>query len=172
MVKQPGFSLKILFFNALLPDAIFLQTIRNPFENHDALIRVKLNSNQKLWGVKVPGWKELVDEDPYKQAALQLKSTLDIIDEDIVKIPDFESRFMQVRYENLVSRPQETVQSVLNFCNLDMTPQILAALSGVKNKTKDHHDLSYPSQETLDSLISLAQKYDYQVTERIFATNV
>jgi hypothetical protein len=172
MVKQPGFSLKILFFNALFPDAIFLQTIRDPFENHEALVRVKLNSAQKLWGVKIPGWRELIDEDPSRQAAMQLKSILEIIDQDIVKIPDFENRFLRVRYEDLVSTPHETIQSVLDFCHLDMAPQVLTALSGVRNEKKKQIDKSCLSPEVLDILNSLAYEYGYEGIEKNFVINV
>jgi hypothetical protein len=173
MIKQPGFSLKILFFNALFPDAIFLHIIRNPFENHVSLVQAKRNSDQKLWGIKIPGWKELVAADPAKQAAMQIKSTLQIIDQDIVKIPDFETRFMRIRYEDLVSMPQETIQSVLDVCHLDMAPQVLAALSGIRSVKKKNHNTDYGrSQEILEVLHSLADEYGYQDTEKLFATNV
>ncbi len=166
LVEQAGFSLKIPFFNALFPDAIFLHVIRNPFENHDSIVRVKLASDQKLWGVKIPGWRQLVDADPSTQAALQLESVLRIIDEDIVKIQDSETRFMRIRYEHLVSTPQATIQSVLDFCHLDMAPQVLAGLSGVRNITNDDRGAGYiSSQETSEVLTSLAQKYSYSAPQ-------
>jgi hypothetical protein len=162
MVEQAGFSLKILFFNALFPDAIFLQTIRNPFDNHEALVRRKLSSDQKLWGIKVPGWQKLIGEEPAKQAVVQLKSTLEIIDEDIVKIRDFETRFMRIRYEDLILSSQETIRSVLSFCELHMRSQVLAALSGIKNETNDRYDRSCVSPETLEVLNALADRYGYK----------
>jgi hypothetical protein len=162
IVEQAGFSLKILFFNALFPDAIFLHTIRNPFDNHDALVRRKLSSDQKLWGIKVPGWKELVNEDPSKQAAAQLRDILKIIDKDIVRIPDCETRFLRIRFEDLVATPKETVQSVLDFCGLDMTTRVLAAVAGVKKETGDQPGTGhYTSEETSEVLISLAGRYGY-----------
>ncbi len=172
MLEQAGFSLKILFFDALFPDAIFLQTIRDPFDNHDALVQRKLGSNQKLWGVKIPGWKELICEDLSKQAAMQLKSTLEIVDQDIAKIPDFDARFLRIRYEDLVSTPQETTQSILSFCDLDMTPEVLTALSGVRTQAKEQHDVCCLSPEILDALLSLAYKYGYQDTGGTFAVNM
>lgn len=167
ILEQAGFSLKILFFNALFPDAIFLQTIRDPFENHASLVQTKQNSAQKLWGVKIPGWKELIDADPSKQAAMQLKSILEIVDQDITKIPDFRDRFLRIRYEDLVSMPQETTQSILSFCDLDMTPEILTALSGIRNEKKNHLDISRLSQEIQEVLNSLSYEYGYQDTEKI-----
>ena len=173
ILEQAGFSLKVLFFNALFPDAIFLQTIRNPFENHDSLVRAKRNSNQKFWGVKIPGWKELINADLSKQAVMQIRSALEIIDQDIVKIPNFETRFLRIRYEDLVSMPQQTIQSVLDFCDLDMAPQVLAALSGVRNEEKQQRNTSdHKSPEILDVLNSLAYEYGYLNTEKLFAINV
>jgi hypothetical protein len=46
-----------------------------------------------------------------------------------------------------------------------MSPQVLAALSGVRNKTNGQYDASCLPQETFDILISLAQRYGYQETE-------
>jgi hypothetical protein len=68
--------------------------------------------------------------------------------------------------------PQKTIQSVLDFCDLDVTPQVLAALSGIRPATKEHPDASCLSQETLDVLVFLADKYGYQETEGTFAVNV
>jgi hypothetical protein len=80
---------------------------------------------------------------------------------------------MRIRYEDLVSMPQKTIQSVLDFCDLDVTPQVLAALSGVTTKTKEHHEISScKSQEILDTLISLAHRHGYQDTEGTFAINM
>ena len=92
---------------------------------------------------------------------MQSKDTFENIDEDIVKIQEFETRFMRIRYEHLISMPHETIQTVLNFCSLSMMPQILTALSGVRYQIQDHYDTSGLSKETLDILNSLAYKYGF-----------
>lgn len=162
LVKQPGFSLKVRYLNALFPDAHFIHVIRNPRNNLASLIRAKAESQEKFWGIKIPGWRELVDKDVAYQAAIQLKSVSEIIERDITLIEDWKNRYLLVRYEDLQQEPRATIQTILNSCGLSYATDIDKALQGIEKDTRKQHDATPRHSREVESVIAaLSVKYGY-----------
>jgi len=160
LFKQPGFSLKVRFINAVFPDALFLHIIRDPFMNCLSLVRAKEAGHEKFWGIKIPGWRNLLAADKWLQAAIQIHTTLEIIEEDIRKAR-IEERYLRLKYEDLIGSPYESLRRVLDFCCLSWTDSIEDALKGIrKGQNKNNNKMVFPKEVT-DILTSIAEKYEY-----------
>jgi len=139
LLKQPGFSLKIKYFNRLLPEAKFIHIVREPVANIISYVKAKDLSNQKFWGTKIPQWKEYLDCSNVEQSILQLSTISNIITNDINQISNKERRCLLVSYEDLISNTDAEVSRILDFLDL-------------KNYTKLYNDeeiISYRKPDTL-----------------------
>lgn len=112
LFKQPGFSLKPRFFNALFPRAIFLHCVRHPIENWRSLVHVKRQSDEKVWGTKIPDWRDLIAVSAPVQAALQLQVVAQFIEHDLEQIENIKKRYLQVRYERIIREPEQTLHDI------------------------------------------------------------
>lgn len=160
LFKQTGLSLRIRFLNAVFPDALFLHMIRDPIANFISLVRAKEGSSEKFWGIKIPGWRNLLSADKRLQAAVQIQTTLEIIGGDIQKISAHD-RYLRIRYEDLCEHPFETMRNLLQFCGLRWTDGIAKALNDVRTNKKN---VVFPQDvpgEVADILYAVAQKYGY-----------
>jgi len=158
LFKWPGFSLKIRFLNTVFPDALFLHMIRNPVTNFLSLIRAKEESEEKFWGIKIPGWRNLLSADKRLQAAMQIKVTLETIEEDVSKVR-VHDRYLQVRYESLIDSPKETLMQILRFCDLRYVPEIEEATKGIRPQRREAPK-NIPD-DVGDILWSIAARYGY-----------
>ena len=159
LFKQTGFCLKIRFLNAVFPDALFLHIIRDPFMNFLSLVRAKEASHEKFWGIKIPGWRDFLAADKRLQAAIQIRTTLEIIERDIYKAQALE-RYLQVKYEHLISNPRKTLMEVLQFCDLNWTDKMEDALNGIRRDQRKRPQDNIP-QEIMNILSPVAEKYGY-----------
>jgi hypothetical protein len=160
LLKQPGLSLRIGFLNAVFPDALFLHMIRDPLANFASLVRVKEASREQFWGIKIPGWRDLMFADKKLQAAIQMQVTLDIIGRDVRRVQALD-RYSQVRYESLVSNPRRALAKVLGFCDLAWTDGTEQALHSIqRNPTRSGLQEHIPKEIT-DILSLVAERYGY-----------
>lgn len=84
-----------------------------------------------FWGPRPPGWREWVKSDPTEIVlAKQWSATITTAVEDGAK--DDPSNFMQFRYDELMARPREMMQRLLDFAGL--TP---AGLLDAAERTAD-----------------------------------
>lgn len=160
LVKQPGFSLKIRYFDALFPDALFIHMVRHPRVNLASLVRTKDQSSEIFWGTKVPGWRRYLDASPARQAAFQMQSVAETVERDIEAIDDAGSRYLQVKYEDLTDAPEETIRRVLAFCRLDVTAEIEQSLAGIRARERKAIDLEV-TDEVRAILNELADRDGY-----------
>ena len=136
LIKQPGFALKIRYLNALFPDGIFLHIIRDPVDNIISIIEAKAQTNEKYWGIKVPGWRDFINENYAAQAGHQLKSILEIIESDSHKINNRDKRYLVIKFEVMQKKPTETIEKVLSFCNLKITLEVKRSLNFIIREKK------------------------------------
>ncbi len=124
-VKQPGFSLKIGYLNALFPDAIFVHCLRNPLDNFHSLMTRKIDSENPNWGVRIPGWQQLSHLSIEAQTAHQLAGTYEIIQQSIGRLANPASRYVPVRYEAFETAFAAEVQRLFRGCELEAPAAIL-----------------------------------------------
>lgn len=96
------------------------------------------------WGARPPGWQEWVNQ--YSREALlakQWSETMEIAIAEGRKLP--EENYLEIRYEDLVSSPQDKIQEIANFAELDSPDPIInyaraTADPSRTNKWKDSLD--------------------------------
>jgi hypothetical protein len=163
LIKLPAFSLKIGYLNELFLDGLFIHVIRDPYCNFASLVRAKKSSGRKFWGSKFPGWKKYLEADLDLQAIVQLKSILEIIEKDISSNENLLKRYIQIRYEDLVSMPKETLTWVLDFCELQWIPEFDMVLSGIVQRS--NNQVSNPKSKVVENELQLlSMKYGYDIS--------
>jgi hypothetical protein len=126
VMKQPGFSLKMGYLNALFPDSIFVHVVRHPLDNFHSLMAQKNKIGATYWGVRIPGWQKLSHLSSEEQTAHQLAGTYEIIRQSVAQLSlTTSSRYLPVRYESLMNDFEPEVKQLFAACNLCVPPQLL-----------------------------------------------
>ena len=120
--KSPSNSVKIEFLNELFPDAFFIHIIRDGRAVAQSISVGRL-SHGRFSGAKYPGWRHLMTLPVMESCGLQWKQTVEYVRESLTKIPG--RRVLQIRYEDFISRPVETMQHVGERCGLVWTDTLL-----------------------------------------------
>jgi len=160
LFKQPGLTLRIKYLNALFSEARFLHVIRNPLNHLYSLRKAKQDSGQKFWGIKIPGWRNYLEVDLAIQSAMHIKSVMDILEDDLTAKAEIRERYLQIKYEDIVTKPMRTMTGVLSFCELDLTPEIEVSLEGIQNRDHLVEQTNIP-EDAVKILEPLYEKYNY-----------
>ncbi|MBW2123994.1 MAG: sulfotransferase [Deltaproteobacteria bacterium] len=160
LFKQPGLSLRTRFINDVFPDAIFLHVIRDPVANWLSLVGAKKSSRERFWGIKIPGWQQLLQEPIEVQAALQIQKTLEFIEYDVQEANAI-GRYIQVRYESLINHPQRTLNDCVRFCGLKWQNRLDKAIQGVQAISRSDILPENIPEEAKKILFLLREKYRY-----------
>jgi len=134
--KLPAHSAQVPYLQALFPDALFLQPIRD-WRAVVASTVVKRARDfqsapgepQTWFGVRLPGWQEQAARPPWLGAAWQYARVHELLDEQRRRAPD---RFLRVSYEELTARPLDVMRAVWRFAGLREAPEIVARLPAMQ----------------------------------------
>ncbi|MCF8108201.1 MAG: sulfotransferase [Desulfohalobiaceae bacterium] len=137
--KYPRNSVRIDFLNEIFPDAIFIHLIRDGRAVANSILRSRLRHNGDYWGVKPPGWRDLVDKPLFEACALQWKLTVERILHSAEALPA--SRYLEIRYEKFVESPFEVFELVARHCRLTWDPGYWSDILG------DLQNMNYKWQE-------------------------
>ena len=118
--KNPRNSFRIEFLNEIFPDAIFIHLIRDGRAVANSILRSRTKHNGNYWGVQPPGWQNLLDKPPLEACALQWKLTVEHIHQSAQALPA--SRYLEIRYEDLVESPLDVFERVTQHCRLTWEP--------------------------------------------------
>lgn len=161
--KCPNNSIKIDYLNEIFPDAIFIHMIRDGRAATYSLMK-KQERKDYYRGVKPPGWNNLLDKTIIEKCALQWKMTTEYTLESAKILPP--ERYMEVRYEDFVLQPFETLTAVGNKCGLVWDRDYLEELvRDLENRNFKWHENLTPSEiERLNDLLGdLLTKLGYEV---------
>lgn len=155
--KTPRHALRMPFFSALFPDAVFILLLRDPRQNVSSIMEAwRTNGFGQLkqlpdwkpgecwkpgeWKMLLPpGWQEVSGGSPAEVAAFQWSQTYKILVDDFKQIP--KCRRFCITYDELVGNTKEELLRVLDICGLQADHQFL-----------DYIDQGLPeSQSTLTS---------------------
>ena len=107
ITKSPADTLRARLIQAYFPDAYFLAIVRNGYAVSEGIVRKRKFDQDRPQYVGLHTTME--------EAALQwLYSNMVILSH-----PNFLKRYKILRYEDLVAEPQETLESVLGFLELE-----------------------------------------------------
>jgi protein-tyrosine sulfotransferase len=128
--KTPDHSLEIPFLSDLFPEANFIHIIR---DGRDVACSTSILSDERIAISKWHSENILLDEDKVvantiQNAALRWKIWTEKIDQSLKHL-----RYINIKYENLISSPDQELQKVLNFIGENYEPAML-------NFKKLHHD--------------------------------
>lgn len=124
LVKVTGWS-RIAYFNRIFPDALFVFLNREPRAVVSSWIQAGWldvtsgpDSPTWQWGEVPPPYYNLWHElgaKPILSAAVKIQLDLDDIRRNMAQ---FQERCYQLEYEDLVTQPENTLQDLLQFCQL------------------------------------------------------
>jgi len=126
VLKQPGFSLKIRYLNALFPDAIFVHCLRNPLDNFLSLLRQKEKFGNPNWGLQIPESMKLRNASVEAQTAQQLAVTYELILQSFHQIENGAARRVVTRYESFETDYARETQRLFQPCGLDVPLDVRA----------------------------------------------
>ena len=133
--KNPKHVLRIPFLRALFPDAKVLHIIR---DGRDVTTSLMFRNRGTNWGhLEVPGWRDLLEEYPeahHIRCAHQWRIAIETARGDAEELPD--GSYLEVRYEELVRSPLETLEPVFDFLGLDVAPEVRAFAEKIQDETR------------------------------------
>lgn len=158
LLKQPGFSLKMRFWNRIFPDAIYFVCVRNIEDNIASLVKVKKESNEKFWGTKVTGWKEYLEADYKSQACFQLKWVYSMMAADL-KNQQIAQKTMVISHDQLIAAPEQQLKKAVQFCGAKWNERMNDALKGIVRQKSSKINID-ASQSPRQILMKLEERVD------------
>ena len=125
--KTPKNSLRIPFFRALFPDALFVYLWRDPRENLSSIMEAwrsgrfvtyrQLDGSTEPWSLLLPpGWQQQRGRPLEEVAAFQWRSANEIVMGDLAALP--RGDWMSVNYSEFMADPSREVQRICAFAGL------------------------------------------------------
>jgi hypothetical protein len=129
--KSTENAMRIELLLAAFPDARFIHVLRNGYAVCSSLMRVNWWPDLELWWLgSTPSEWEAAGKDPYHLAGLhwsrQVKAALGARE----KLD--ETNYFEVRYEDLLENPRESVQRMLGFAGLEWSTGFDRHFSGIR----------------------------------------
>jgi omega-hydroxy-beta-dihydromenaquinone-9 sulfotransferase len=167
LLKAPGFSLRIGYFNSVFPDAIFVHCLRHPYDNFVSLMKQKKLAGPQ-WGIRIPQQLKLPNASTEAMAAQQLAVAYETIMKHIGRIENAASRYVPVRYVSFQTEFAPTVRRLFQACALEPPESILAhpewfVVPNLKHRTPQETTDDKPALKILDQL-SRQMGYDTTVS--------
>lgn len=126
VAKLPSHSVRVPWLDAVFPDAIFVQALRDwRAVVASTVVKRAKDFNGEWFGVKARGWEEAARLPPEMGAAWQYRVTHEILEEQAELYP---GRYVRVWYEDLCLEPVKVMQKAADSCGLRWTPEIENAL--------------------------------------------
>ncbi len=152
--KTPKNALRVSLLNEIFPDALFIYLYRNPRENISSIIEAwqsgrfvtypALAGRNKPWSLLLPpGWQAYHDASIEETAAFQWQAANEAILGELAKLDD--DRWMGLSYGQQVQHPENTLQSICDFCDVS-ADDILRAIADGQSKLS-RYTISAPAAD-------------------------
>ena len=126
VAKLPSHSVRVPWLEALFPDAIYVQAVRDwRAVVSSTMVKRAKDFGGKWFGVQAPGWQKAATLPPEMGAAWQYRMCHEILEEQAALYP---GRYFQVWYEDLCLDPVPVMKKLAHHCGLRWTPEIEASL--------------------------------------------
>lgn len=136
--KTPKNALRVPFFQAIFPDAVFIYLYRDPREEISSMMDAwrsgRFVTYPRLPGwsglrwslVLVPGWLEMIGKPLAEIVARQWATTTQVLLDDLERLPP--EQWCVASYDRLVSDPQTEVERLCDFVNIAWDRHLTAPL--------------------------------------------
>ncbi len=171
LVKVTGWS-RIAYFDRVFPDARFVSLRRDPRSVVSSWIKAGWldvtsppESDAWQWGEVRADYLELWHQlggGPLLSVALKIRLDLDDIAANMALFPD---RCMELWYEELITRPEKTLQSVCEFAALEWTPRFADSVRAMEFYDSTEKWREHLSAEEGDLILEFLRRTD-QVAAR------
>jgi len=152
--KTPKNALRIPFFNALFPDALFIHLWRDPRENISSIIDAwrsggwvtypELPGWDGPWSMLLPPeWRTMRGHPVEEIGAFQWSSTNRIISNDLAALP--RDRWMKLSHASFLDQPLESIRRICDFAGVDCDGRLIASLNHPLPLSR--HTLTPPDQD-------------------------
>jgi hypothetical protein len=128
--KKPGLSMRVRWLAAALPQARFIQMVRDGRATAASILR-QCRRFDVHWSAKRL-WPDLLEMD-YATFSGALWNRLAVSGDETLKKLD-PARVLTIRYEELVERPREVFRSAASFCGLPWTAGMDALIPELSNR--------------------------------------
>ncbi len=154
ITKSPADTLRARLIQAYFPDAYFIAIVRNGYTVSEGIVRKR-------------------KDDPNRPQFKGLYTTIDEAAEQwfrantiILSHEKFLKNYKIIKYEDLVNKPEETLNSILNFCDLDDNNFPIPAF----NRNLNEEQISRLSDYELETITRIAQPmlihFDYEIRKK------
>ena len=148
-ITGPG---RIGYLRSILPDAIFINVLRDPCATVNSFLRVpfwKDRGLRRLWWTGAYSEEELdyfatIRNDPTAVTAFQVAK---VVTTTLTEARRLNVPMMMVRYENFVSAPERTVADMLEFANLPSSDWVKRKLSSTRIFDQNRNQGLSPNQQ-------------------------
>jgi len=167
LCKCPQNSLRIEFFDAIFPDAFFVHVVRDGRAVANSILRARKKHGGGYWGCRPPEWRSILEHPMLEASGLQWKTIVEHALRSGRALPP--ERYVEVRYEDLCDRPEETFLDVCSRVGLQWDPaRVKGIMKDVKSRNYKWREAFTPAEiETLDSLLGdLLTKLGYELVPR------
>jgi hypothetical protein len=152
--KTPKNALRIPFFKALFPDALFVFLWRDPRENLGSIMEAwrsggfvtypALDGRAAPWSLLLPpGWRELRDRPLEEIAAWQWRVTNEVILDDLAQLPA--SDWAPVHYADFIADPDREIRRLAGFAGVPFDESLRARVQGPLPFSR--HTLTAPKED-------------------------
>jgi sulfotransferase family protein len=127
--KTPRNTLRVPFVRAVFPEAKIIHIIR---DGRDVACSLMPGIGGEDWmHLKPPSWRKLLsNHSGIERCALAWKEVMEIALDDLSEVPHLE-----VRYEQLLSQPQEISRRLLGYLGLRKHASVTAFCERIRNET-------------------------------------
>lgn len=116
--KDPGHSINIEYLNEIFPGSIFINIIRDGRATVTSMTRGsrRLNNPNGYFGLPLKN-KNPLDYDLLERHARQWIE----VNEEILRAKSNleNNQYFEIKYENFIAKPRETINKIFKFCNLE-----------------------------------------------------
>ncbi len=123
LAKYPRLSMRLPWIDAVFPDALIIHMQRDwraVINSTSSRIRKRLDRGGGWFGVKIPGREELTGLPPEIIAGKIFRTVTREIEK---QRPRFGDRCLALSYEELCTKPEETIRAIAEHCQWRWTPE-------------------------------------------------
>lgn len=140
MEKNPRHIVHLPFLKHIFKDAKIIHIVRNGM---DVSCSLKSGLCGKTWAhVKTPRWREI--ESKYEGIIRCAEAYKDIMSYPMRDLESIDHH--QVKYEDLISNPLETMREAYKYIGLSETSKVLEAVGRIQNSTHNSYEANYQTR--------------------------
>jgi hypothetical protein len=161
VAKLPAFSARLPWLDAIFPDALFLQCLRDwRAVVKSSVAKQSRDGKERFFAVKVAGWEQVKDLPFHQISAWQVRAVHELIES---QERDFPGRIHRVWYEDLCQTPRETLAAVARSCGLAWGPGAEARLPTIRPPSR--RDQQWLTEEMIAEIRAVQgdalRRYEY-----------